>query len=50
MAITASPVPLQVTALYDALLGLDSLGPTGGPLVCPAPLRARSSVEGLALR
>ena len=50
MTITAPPVPSQVTALYDALRGLGSLGPTGDPLVCAALLRAVSTVEGLALR
>ena len=50
MTITAPPVPSQVTALYDALHGLGSFGPTGDPLVCAALLRAVSTVEGLALR
>ena len=49
MTITAPPVPTQVTALYDALHTLGSLGPTGDPLVCAALLRAVSSLEGLAL-
>ena len=50
MTITAPPVPSQVTALYDALHGLSSFGPTGDPLVCAALLRAVSTIEGLALR
>ena len=50
MTITAPPVPSQVTALYDALRGLASLGPTGDPLVCAALLRTVSTIEGLALR
>ena len=50
MTITAPPVPSQVTALYDALHGLGSFGPTGDPLVCAALLRAVSTMEGLALR
>ena len=50
MTMTAPPVPSQVTALYDALHGLGSFGPTGDPLVCAALLRAVSTVEGLALR
>ena len=50
MTITAQPVPSQVAALYDALHGLGSFGPTGDPLVCAALLRAVSTVEGLALR
>ena len=43
-------MPAQVTALYDGLRGLGSLGPTGDPLVCAAMLRAVSAVAGLALR
>ena len=50
MTITVPPVPSQVTALYAALHGLSSFGPTGNPLVCAALLRAVSTIEGLALR
>ena len=50
VTITATVVPTQVTALYDALHTLGSLGPTGYPRVGAALLRAVSTVGGLALR
>ena len=53
MTATAPPVPAQVTASYDVLRGLGSLGPTGDPLVCaglrrPAPGRLGGSGAGVA--